>query len=67
MNDEQQTRQLVDQLRHLVPGVSECETELEFIQSISNYILHLQAQLLLPKGDHHREVLRSLDSNQPFP
>ena len=67
MNDDE-TKEIVDQLRLLVPGVNHCETELEFIQSISNYILFLQTQLLSKQEHNQREVLRSLDSNhQSFP
>ena len=62
MNDEH-TMSIFEQLRHLVPGVDRCENELEFIQCISNYILHLQSQLL--KQPHNkRDILRSLDFNQ---
>lgn len=62
MNDEQ-TNKIFEQLRHLVPGVNQCDDELEFIQCISNYILHLQSQL----SNKHRDILQTLDSNQPFP
>ncbi len=62
MNDEHATS-IFEQLRNLVPGVNQCENELEFIQCISNYILHLQSQL--DKKQHNkRDILRSLDSNQ---
>ena len=68
MNDER-TLHVVDQLRHLVPGVDRCDDELEFIQSISNYILQLQAQLVDKQQQQQqppskRDVLRSLDSNE---
>lgn len=64
--DDEHIMQIVDQLRALVPGVNQCDDELEFIQSISNYILYLQAQLV-PTRHNKRDVLRSLDSNQPLP
>ncbi len=65
MNDEQ-TSNIVEQLRNLVPGVNECENELEFIQCISNYIHHLQSQLI--QNQHNkRDILRTLDSNQQLP
>jgi hypothetical protein len=60
MNDE---RTILDQLRNLVPGVNQCESELEFIECISNYILHLQSQLVVSKQHNKRDILRSLDSN----
>lgn len=62
MNDEHM-KNIFDQLRNLVPGVNQCENELEFIQCISNYILHLQSQLN-EKQHNKREILRSLNSNQ---
>ncbi len=65
MNDEHTTN-IFDQLRNLVPGVNQCENELEFIQCISNYILHLQSQLIR-KQHNKRDILRSLDSNQQLP
>ena len=56
MNDEHTTN-IFEQLRNLVPGVNQCENELEFIQCISNYILHLQSQLL--QNQHNkRDILR---------
>jgi len=65
MNDESTTN-IFHQLRNLVPGVNQCENELEFIQCISNYILHLQSQLIR-KQHNKRDILRSLDFNQPLP
>ena len=65
MNDEQ-TRKIFEQLQHLVPGVNECKNELEFIQCISNYILHLQSQLV-SKQHNKRDILRSIDSNEQLP
>ncbi|UJR26426.1 hypothetical protein I4U23_007758 [Adineta vaga] len=62
MNDEHMMN-IFEQLRHLVPGVDQCENELEFIQCISNYILHLQSELLR-KPHNKRDILRSLDFNQ---
>ena len=63
MNDE---RTILDQLRNLVPGVNQCESELEFIECISNYILHLQSQLIR-KQHNKRDILRSIDSNEQLP
>jgi len=65
MNDEH-TADIFEQLRSLVPGVNQCENELEFIQCISNYILHLQSQLV-KKSHNKRDILRSLDSNEQTP
>ena len=65
MNDEQ-TNKIFEQLRNLVPGVNQCDDELEFIQCISNYILHLQSQLS-NQQHNQRDILQTLDSNQPFP
>ncbi len=65
MNDEH-TADIFEQLRSLVPGVNQCENELEFIQCISNYILHLQSQLV-KKSHNKRDILRSLDSNEQSP
>lgn len=65
MNDEDVT-EIFEQLRTLVPGVNECDNELEFIQCISNYILHLQSQLHC-KQHNKRDILRSLDYNQQSP
>ncbi|CAF2306281.1 unnamed protein product [Rotaria sp. Silwood2] len=65
MNDEHATN-IFEQLRNLVPGVNQCETELEFIQCISNYILHLQSQLV-SKQHNKRDILRSLDYNHQLP
>jgi hypothetical protein len=62
MNNEDTTN-IFDQLRNLVPGVNQCENELEFIQCISNYILHLQSQLI-KKQHNKRDILRSIDPNQ---
>jgi hypothetical protein len=65
MNDEHAIT-IFEQLRNLVPGANQCENELEFIQCISNYILHLQSQLV--KNQHNkRDILRSLDANQQSP
>lgn len=66
MNDEDTTTNVFEQLRKLVPGVNQCENELEFIQCISNYILHLRSQLIR-KQHNKRDALRSLDSNEQLP
>lgn len=65
MNNEQ-AQKIFQQLRNLVPNINQCDNELEFIQCISNYIHYLQSQL---NNQQHnsREILQSLDSNQPFP
>ena len=62
MNDEQAIN-VFEQLRNLVPGVNQCEDELEFIQCISNYILYLRSQLVR-KQHNKRDILSSLDFNQ---
>lgn len=65
MNDEQ-SKKIFEQLRNRVPGVNQCDNELQLIQCISNYILHLQSQLS-DQQHNQREILQTLDSNQPLP
>ena len=65
MNDEHEIN-ILEQLRNLVPGVNQCENELEFIQCISNYIIYLKSQLV--QNQHNkRDILGSLDYNQQSP
>ncbi|CAF1104249.1 unnamed protein product [Adineta steineri] len=66
MNDEHTTSNIFEQIQKLVPGVNQCKNELEYIQCISNYILHLQSQLIR-KPHNKRDILRSLDFNQQSP
>jgi hypothetical protein len=66
MNDDEQTSNIFQQLRNLVPGADECENEVEFIRCISNYIHYLQSQLI--ENQHNkRDILRTLDFNQQLP
>ena len=68
MNDEHE-RNIFEQLRNLVPGVNQCENELEVIQCISNYIIYLKSQLIPNQHNNNnkRDILRSLDYNQQSP
>lgn len=58
MNDNN-LDEIINELRNLVPNVHQCQTELEFIQCITEYIRYLQSQL-----HNKREILRTIDSNQ---